>query len=274
MKTSRLCNWTVVCLSGLTATTAFRASADQATTAAKQEKTYTGTVVAADPREHVLKVKGWLLDKSFSLGDACTYTFLDNRLATAYDLHPGQKVTVRYQNASGVLVADRVEQQAMRFAGTVKAIDLQKHLLKVHVRGADKTFQLSRDCRVVLRNDKPGTLADVQPGHHVTVTYEIPNEMPTAREIAQTSATFTGTLTAIDLTERTVKAKAVLGSEKFHLADGCAIVLNGKTDAELRDLKPGDKLTFSYEEVNGINVANRIANATGSPEATTAESSK
>jgi hypothetical protein len=115
-------------------------------------------------------------------------------------------------------------------------------------------------------------LADVQPGHHVTVTYEIPNNTPTARDIVQTSALFTGTLTAIDLTDRTVKSQAVFGSKTFHVADGCVIALKGEPEAELRDLKPGDRLTFSYDEVNGVNIANRIADATGSAEAQTAES--
>jgi bacillopeptidase F (M6 metalloprotease family) len=124
---------------------------------------------------------------------------------------------------------------------------------------------------VVLRNDKSGTLADVQPGHHVTVTYEIPKDKPTAREIAQTSSAFTGDLTAVDLTDRTLKAKSASGSKKFHVADGCVIALRGKADAELRDLKPGDKLTFSYNDVNGVNVAIRVASATESSETATTE---
>jgi Cu/Ag efflux protein CusF len=272
MKTAASHTWTVVCLSALAATGVFPAWADQATTVAKQQMNYTGIVVAVEPQEHVLKVKGWLLTKSFNLGDTCAYTFLDNHPGAAGDLHPGQKVTVRYQNASGVLVADRVVQQAMRFEGTAKAIDPKKHVVTLHQRGMDRTFRLAEECKVVVRGDRPGALADVQPGDHVTVIYEVPNNTPTVQEITQTSATFTGTLTAIDLTDRTVKAKAAIQSEKFHLADGCLIALNGKTDAEMRDLKLGDRLTFSYDDVNGVKVANRIAGAAGSSEATTSKS--
>jgi Cu/Ag efflux protein CusF len=93
----------------------------------------------------------------------------------------------------------------------------------------------------------------------VSVIYEIPNGTRTAREIDQTSATFVGSLTAIDLNARTLKAKHAFGTKKFNLADDCTIAVNGKTGAQLRDLKPGDNLAFSYDVVNGVNVVNRIA---------------
>ncbi|MGD0348964.1 MAG: hypothetical protein ABSB84_01420 [Verrucomicrobiota bacterium] len=84
---------------------------------------------------------------------------------------------------------------------------------------------------------------------------------PTAREIAQTSATFTGSLTAIDLGQKTLKAKATFATKKFSLGDDCAIVVNGKPDGKLTDLRPGENLAFSYDDVNGVNIVNRIAPA-------------
>ena len=247
------------------------ASADPAATTARPEKNYTGTVVSVDPTEHALDVKGFVFSKKFNLGDICVYALLDKPAGTISDLRPGEKVMVSYQDASGVLVADRVEQKPMRFEGMVTAIDPGNHTMTVHVRGMDKTFQIVDDCGVVLRDDKSGTLADIQAGNHVTVTYETPNETLTAREIAQTSATFSGTLTAIDLDERTVKAKTLFETKKFDVADNCAIVINGKVDGQLSDLKPNDELVFSYDDVNGINVVNRIANAKTAPETVTAK---
>ena len=49
------------------------------------------------------------------------------------------------------------------------------------------------------------------------------------------------------------------------MADNCAIVINGKTDGRLSDLKPDEKLVFSYDEINGVNVVNRIAPAEAPP---------
>ena len=60
------------------------------------------------------------------------------------DLRPGQKVTVGYQDAHGVLVADRVTQQPMRDEGMVKAIDPATQTLTLHLGVMDKTVSASR----------------------------------------------------------------------------------------------------------------------------------
>jgi len=204
---------------------------------------------------------GFVLNKKFNLGAACTYTLLDNNTGTANDLRPGEKVAISYQDVDGVLVADSIEQKPMRYEGMVQAIDPTTHTLTLHLRGIDKKFQIASNCVVMLRDEKSGALADIQTGNHVTVTYETPEGGLTARQIAQTSMEFTGTLTAIDLGEKTLKAKEWFTSKKFNVADNCAIVINGKTDGQLSDLKPNDKLVFSYDEINGVNVVNRIAPA-------------
>jgi hypothetical protein len=236
--------------------------ADQAATPSRNEKTYTGMIASVDAKEHVLNVKGWLFSKkSFNLGDACAYELLDKNPSTAADLRSGQKVTVAYQDANGVLIADRVTQQALRYEGMVKAIDPEKHTLALRRNGSDKTLQIAGDCRIELRDGKAGGLADIKVGDHVTVTYEEPGDKLTARQIAQTSIVFTGRLTAIDLSERVLKAETTFESKKFNVADNCAIVINGKPDGHLADLRPNEKLALSYDEINGINVVNRIAPA-------------
>ena len=267
MKTKALHTWTAVYVLVLTMAGALTSSADDTATNAIPHKSYTGTVVSVDAKEHTLGLEGFFTSKTFNLGDNCAYTFVDKGAGAIGDLHPGQRVEVVYQEAHGVLVADRVTQEPMCYEGTVKACEPVQRTIILHGRGRDKTFPIAGDCKVVLRGDKPGSLADIQTGNYVTVTYEIPNNKPTAREIAQTSETFTGSLTAIDLDTKTVKATALLDTKKFNLGDNCAIVINGKIDGQLADLKPNDKLVFSYDEINGVNVASRIA-LVGRPQAT------
>jgi Cu/Ag efflux protein CusF len=274
MKTTKLGNWTAVCAAFLTATAVFRASADQSATAVKPEKNYTGMIVSVDPKEHTLEARGWIFSKRFNLGTSCSYVLPDTASATAADLRPGEKVVIRYQDANGVLVADRVEQLPMRYEGMVKAIDPGAHTLTLHLTGRDETFQIANDCGVELRGDKSGTLADVQAGDHVTVTYEKPGGKLMARQIAQTSLEFTGTLTAIDLGEKTVKAKSAFTSKKFNVGDDCAIVIHDQPDGRLSDLKPNDKLVFNYDEINGVNVVNRIAPAESRPNPATAKAGR
>ena len=237
-----------------------KAAADE-TAAALPHKTYTGMVMSVNAKERTLELQGVFLQRKFNLGDNCTYAFVDKDAGAISDLRPGQRITVAYQESHGVRVADRITQEPLKYEGTVKAFDQIGRTLILRGRGMDRSFQIGSDCKVMLRGYKPGTLADIQAGNYITVTYELPDAKPTAREIAQTSETFTGVLTAIDLDAKTVKAKALFDTRKFTLGDNCAIVINGKTGGQLADLKPNDKLVISYDEINGVNVANRIAPA-------------
>lgn len=263
MKTSK--NTLLVAgISLLTACAGFTAAADEAMPATGADKTYTGTVTALDTNDGVLSVKGWwFYNKKFNLGKDCTYKLLDKNSAAVTDLRAGQKVSVSYRDAHGVLIADRVEQEAMRFEGMVKSIDPMTHTLTLHRNGGDYHMQLAGDCKVVLRNGKAGIYTDIEPGNHVTVTYETPGGPKVVHQIAQTSEKFGGTLAAIDLDARTVKVKSMFAAKKFILADNCTIVINGDLDGKLSGLKPKDQLEVSYDEINGVNVANRIATGTG-----------
>jgi Cu/Ag efflux protein CusF len=248
-----------VCASVLTLT-AFTSAADQATTAAKPDKTYTGTVISVNLNESTLKVKGLLFSKNFNLGENCSYVLWNKPAGAMTDLRAGEKIQVAYQDASGVLVVDRIQQEPMTDQGMVKAIDPVAHTLTLHSGWMDKTIQIPDNCLVTLSGDKSGSLADVQPGYYVTVTYELPNDKPVAREIEQTGTTFTGELRAVNLDDRTVVAKSLFDTDRFRLADNCVVVINGKPDGQLSDLKLGNRLTFSYEDVNGVKIVNRIAN--------------
>lgn len=244
-----------VCVSALTLATFPLSAAEQA----GPDKTYTGTVTSVNPNERMLHVQGLMMSKDFNLGDSCAFMLPDKSSGTMSDLRPGEKITVNYQDAHGVLVADRVQQEPMSYEGFVKSIDPNAHTMTLHLRAENKTFALPDDCKIVLRNERSGAIADIQPGNYVTVTYETPNDQLVARQIAQTSEKFIGTVTAIDLNQKTVKAKATFETKKFNIADNCIIVLNGQLNGQLSDLKPNEKLVFNYDEVNGVNVVNRIA---------------
>jgi predicted RNA-binding protein len=250
-----------VCVSILTAATAWTAMADQPaeTTTTKSEKSYSGTVANVDSKEHVLSVKGWAFSKkSFNLSENCVYATLEKNPADIGDIRAGQKVSVNYKDVHGVLIANRVTQEAMEIEGMVKGIDAGNHTLELHRPGTDKFLQIADDCKIVLRDGKVGSFADIKVGNHVNVTYETPDDKMVAHQIAQTSIAFMGSLTAIDLDDRTIKAKSAFATKKFNLADNCAIVINGRMDGQLADLKPNDRLMFSYDEIEGVNVANRI----------------
>jgi hypothetical protein len=137
-----------------------------------------------------------------------------------------------------------------------------------------KPFTFAGESKVILAGGKAGKFDDVKIGHKVAVVYELPGDKPVAWRIEQKSETFSGSLTAINATERTVRAKHLVGEKKFQLASDCRILVNGKPDATLSDLRLGQKFTFSYEEVDGIKVVNRIAGSEEPASAETADVAK
>ena len=224
-----------------------------------QQKTFKGMATRVDPAEKAVLVKGFWGTKRFNVASDCKVLMQDKADATLTDLRPGQRLEVTYERAEGVLVGHRIAQQNQTFTGFINEMDPAKHSLTLRRRGLDKTFEIAEDCKVILRDEKTGTMAEVQPGNRVTVTYEVPNGSATARRIAQTSAVFSGELIAIDLTDRTLKANALRGMKAFNVADDCRIVMSGKQTPRLSDLKLGDKLVLSYEDVSGVHIVNRIA---------------
>jgi hypothetical protein len=265
---SRIVAWTSILV-----VAALNAPASQPATNDGADKDYTGTVTTVDLKENILKANSLpLFGKKFNLGSGCTYSFLDGNNATVAGLHSGQKVTISYQSVDGVFVADRIVEQPMTYEGQVKAINPTARTVTVTVHelglGMDKKLQFAAGCKVALRDNQSGTLSDIQPGNYVTLVYGTTTGLPVVQRISQSSEKFTGTVTAIDIDERTVKAKTMFTEKKFNLGDTCVDVVNGRSDGRLNDLKPDDKLVFTYDEINGVNVVNRIAPAVESANAT------
>lgn len=235
------------------------------------DKTFKGMSLRFDTGENAVWAKGFWGPKRFNIADDCKVNDFNAITSeksswSVKDIRPGQELEIKYINAHGVLVAHEITRHEMAVTGTVTVLDSGGHTLVVHRSGNNKKFVFNDECNVVLRDGKSGALHDVQPGHRVTVTYESPDGVDTARRIAQTSSTFSGTLTAIDLNDRTVKAKSFLDSKQFNLADDCAIVINGKLDGKLSELRLGDKLSLSYDDLNGVKVVSRIAMADANAE--------
>jgi Cu/Ag efflux protein CusF len=267
MKMTSILKWTAGVLSAWCVT----AAADQTAASPKQEKEFRGKVDSVNTEEHTVTVGDWLRHRTFDLGNNCAITRWDNTAGAINDLRPGEKVTIGYQDVHGVFAADRVVQEPMRFHGVVKAIDPAQRQLVLRHWDHDRTFTLAENCKVILHEQNKAGLANIKLGDHVTVVYETPGGPEVVRQIAQTSVSFTGSVVAIDLPHRTVTVEDVLGTKQFSLANDCSIVMDNTLDAPMTDLRPGERLTINYDEVNGVNVANRIAPAEGARQAMTAQ---
>jgi len=245
------------CASLIGSVAPLQAVADQAVP--PQGKTFSGTISSVDIPDHTIALKGMLWSKHFNVGSSCNFNLPDNPPGSISDLRLGERVTVHYQNDRGVLIADRVAQKPMRMEGRVASIDPGQRTLTLHRNDYSKKMILASNCKVELRNGATGSLANVPVGSLVNVTYETAAKTLVAHEIDQTSLNYAGSVTAIDLNEKTIKAKSLAGAMKFNLADDCVFVLDGNANAKLDDIRPDERLVFSYDEVNGIDVVNRVA---------------
>ena len=236
------------------------AFADQQAVETKAEKTWTGTLSAVSAEAHSVAGKGFLSTKVFNVGDHCAVSALDKNQASLADLHPGDRVEIRYRNEQGVLVAYGIAVKPLSYRGLVRAVD--KNARVVTMQGAaQKKFQVATDCKVTLWNGNKGTLDDLKPGDELTVTYQSPGGLPVACRIQGHSLTFVGTIEAVDLADRTVRAKEFLGKKNFHLGSGCRISDGTRDDLSLKDLALDGKYTFTYVDVDGVAVVDHIATA-------------
>ncbi len=231
------------------------------------EKTWEGTLTAVDTADHTVTAKHWFFTETFHIGKNCTFADVEKKEVALGDLLPGEKVKIRYQNAEGVRVADHIMERALRYNGTVQAVDpktstmtMAEEPLYKPFRAPD-TFRCASDCKVILVNGDKGTLADLRPGDRVTVIYEAPGGSLIAYRVRDRSLNFVGTLDAIDQPARSVQAKK-MGSEKtFDLADSCRIIVGKETKGHLKDLARGQPYRFTYRDVNGIYVVDQITPA-------------
>jgi hypothetical protein len=233
--------------------------------AAKTEKTLrtcTGTLISADQQERTVTVKRFLFSRTFNLGDGCTVSVPEKPDARPADLRRGEWVTVAYRQINGVPVALKVEQSLETLTGAITAIDAEHRTLKLDQGAFTRSYTLAGDCKVRLRDGDGGQLDDLQVGHHVTVAFARASGPKIVRRIEQTSAEFNGRLTAIDLSDRTVKLRVLLGEKKFSVGGDCKIVVDGAF-ASLDKLDLDRPATVNYDEVDGIYIANRISQAVG-----------
>jgi len=234
-----------------------RAAAAVSSTA--KPKSFKGTVTAVDQKEKTVVMRGFWTTRTFNVGDHCKVSLEDNANAELKDLRPGYRVEVSYLENNGVRIASQVMQKNLVFTGNIAAIDPASRTLKVKRGTVTETFVASDHCNVIVRNDRNRALADLRIGHKVTVSYSAPGDAKVAQKIEQAGSTFTGTVEAIDADARTLKAQHLLSEKKFNLAKDCPIVIGGKSDGKLSDLRIGDKLSVVYEEIDGVLVATCVA---------------
>jgi hypothetical protein len=223
-------------------------------------KIHTGTLKEVNALNRTVDVKGfWLWSKpTFHVGEGCRVLMRDQEGAGIQNLRPGQRVHVRYRILDGVKVANQITEDNPTWTGHISVMHPENRTFQIRDGLRRKDFIASPDCIIVGREDQPKRLADLNVGHRVVVTFLDTGKTNRAVKIEHGSQVFTGTLEAIDADARMLRAQHLLSEERFTLASSCPIVVEGRTDGALGDLRLGDKLLIHYEVLDGVRVANRV----------------
>lgn len=248
----------------------------QASASEKTEalKTFEGTIASLNGKEHTVTVDGFWTTKTFNPAATCEVR-LEDQPATLADLRPGQKVKVAYEKRDGVLISRQISQRNMIYEGRIASYDPEKRTMEVSDTWKSREFSIPADCPVMLHDNQTGTIEDLQMGQRVKVIFESPPDTPSfqAHRIVQDYESFSGTIRAIDADTKTVKAKTLLNEKKFNLARDCKVILADQSEGTLRDLQIGDRVEFSYEDADGVLVANLITQETGAEPSATVQAS-
>jgi hypothetical protein len=153
------------------------------------ESAWTGTVTAMNTDANTLTAQTWWHSKQFYVGSDCAISTPEKAKASLKDLRGGEKIRVYYQSQGALRIADRIEVQTRHLTGTVLAVDPKDRMLTLDDKLQHRTFRVSKNCRVILWNEKEGKLADLALGSRVSVTYDEPGAPPKAYVIQEQSRT-------------------------------------------------------------------------------------
>lgn len=229
-----------------------------------------GTLRTLNAAERTLRLKTFWKTRTYSLGEPCQVTMEDKPRATLADLQPGHEIRILYKEHDGVRVVTEIIQVDREFTGHVAEIDFTNRTFKVERGWTTREFNVLPDCKLVLRDGTKQPFTALEIGERVTVTYLTPDDTHLAQTIDQRSLEFEGRVEMLDARTGTVRAGSLLVDRTFRLGDDCQFVINGSLDGELADLRMGDQVTFHYENVDGVLIANRIELETAAEETGTA----
>ncbi len=227
------------------------------------EQTWSGTLSTIDLRNHAFQGETWYIPRTFVVARQCDISVMGQNNKRLRDLQLGDSLQVRYRDADGALIADRIADRSSRYQGTVEWVDPNSNTVSVRQGRRSRTFTLADEGKVITAEGMDGSLYDLAPGDEVTIIYAVSNRSLLASQIDEMTLSYQGKLEAIDLPERIIKAADALGEHQFCVADHCRIILGSNKSAQLKDLKLDHDYTISYQQINGVEVAEQITEVTG-----------
>lgn len=219
---------------------------------------FSGTLKAVDAGQRRIEVMNFWTTRSFSLTDQCEVRVEDHEAAGLGDLLPGHRVQVVYRNVAGVRIASEVAQRDLQYEGEVAAVDTAEKTLRVRRGWRAREFRVPEKGVIVFSDGTRHPLGDLKTGQRVKVRYCTPEEVHLALKIEQLQLEFTGRIDVLDADRQLINAGNLVANHTFQLSDDCKFVLPGSGAGTIEDLQIGDRVTFVYEDIEGVPVASKV----------------
>lgn len=142
--------------------------------------------------------------------------------------------------------------------GVLSAVDEKENTVAVRWLVFNKSFNLGKDCALVVAQKSQPKLADLRLGESVEVRYQDVDGVAVAHRVVQAEPLFTGFVTAVDKKAGTLTVKKSATSKTFKLADDCQVTHVKKGAGKLDDLKVGQKVAVAHGKSKDALVASRV----------------
>lgn len=144
------------------------------------------------------------------------------------------------------------------YTGILTTVNANENALTVRRFPLKKSFSIGEGCGFTLADGQEGKLADLQPGHKVTVTYLNASGVAVARHIRQVDLALKGSIDAIDRHARVMSVRQGWLLRKFQLPPDCQVTLRDNREGALDDLKVGHPVRVTYRDTEGARSAYRV----------------
>jgi Cu/Ag efflux protein CusF len=140
-----------------------------------------GTVTMTEPALY----KPFHSPEKFRLATGCKVVLANGERGDLAALQPGDRIRVIYEKAGGSPVAYRIRDDSSTFVGKLNAMDLSARTL----RAREQNFEVADNCRIIVKGEQKGHLADLALGKEYRFTYESVNGVNVVDRIAPAQPT-------------------------------------------------------------------------------------
>lgn len=142
--------------------------------------------------------------------------------------------------------------------GTLTEVNPQNHTIKCERWMVTEAFRVGDHCVVSAVDKRDAALSDLHPGEKVEIQYQNAEGVRVAERIAERELCYVGRVRYVDRKDRIVTIENKAFHKTFSFAGDCEVVRSDGKRGTIDDVRPGFKVTVTYETPGGAPIAYRV----------------